>query len=132
MVVVSPARESKIALAEIQSKLKAVEKLNAEMLVQVRVNSQRLSALERQGTISFLANKIAAELSLSGIQLYITVHCCSTIPPLTLIFVVLINSPRCTPAFLSFLFFLLNEFIPFICFLSRSRQLCSALPAKRN
>ena len=84
-VVVSPARESKIALAEIQSKLKAVEKSNAEMLVQLRVNSQRLSALERQGTISFLTNKIAAELSLSGIQLDITVHCCSTIPPSTLV-----------------------------------------------
>ena len=50
-VVVSAARESKIILAKIQIHTEAVEKSNAELLAQVRLNSQRLSALERQGTI---------------------------------------------------------------------------------
>lgn len=72
-IVVSAARESKITLAEIQRKLKAVEKSNAELLVQVRVNSQRLSALERQGTIFYRIKLWLSEIQ-SDIILFIVVR----------------------------------------------------------
>ena len=49
-VVVSTDRDSRISLAKIKSGLESVKKSNAELFSQVQDISQRLSALESQGT----------------------------------------------------------------------------------
>ena len=49
-VVVSTDRDNKISLAKIKSSLESVKKSNAELFSQVQDISQRLSALESQGT----------------------------------------------------------------------------------
>ena len=49
-VVVSTDRDNKISLAKIKSSLESVKKSNSELFSQVQDISQRLSALESQGT----------------------------------------------------------------------------------
>ena len=49
-VVVSTDRDNRISLAKIKSGLESVKKSNTELFSQVQAISQRLSALESQGT----------------------------------------------------------------------------------